>query len=172
MTAAPPLVRLARPVSHCRPTPCGFKASCTCWTRLHRKKQSQRSLPQSQVLQAQASARGLTIRSSRDRFVAASMCGTLSHRRGHKSVRLNSGVRSSWRKTLKLVNRAYLRASCGCDVGHRERLAPLSRSTFLAALTGHPRQAAVALPSLATRKVMGQSRPNNSFKPTPLRGAA
>ena len=98
----------------------------------------------------------LTIHSSRRRFAA----------------RLNSGVRSSWSKTLKLVNRAYLRASCGCDVGHRERLAPLSRSTFLAALTGHPRQAAVALPSLATRKVMGQSRPNNSFKPTPLRGAA
>src|SRR5690606_26448402 len=28
---------------------------------------------------------------------AASMCGTLSHRRGHKSVRLNSGVSLAWR---------------------------------------------------------------------------
>ena len=37
--------------------------------------------------------RGLTIRSSRDRFVAATLCGKLSHRLGHEPVRLNSGVR-------------------------------------------------------------------------------
>ena len=36
---------------------------------------------------------GLTIRSSRDRFAAAELFGTLSQRRGRKSVRLNSGVR-------------------------------------------------------------------------------
>ena len=45
----------------------------------------------------------LTNRSSRDRFVAASMCGKLSHHRGHKSVRLNSGVR----------RHSYSFATCG-----------------------------------------------------------
>ncbi|RYG98045.1 MAG: DUF2007 domain-containing protein [Alphaproteobacteria bacterium] len=36
----------------------------------------------------------LTIRSSRDRFAAAEMALRLSHRRGRKAVRLNSGVRA------------------------------------------------------------------------------
>ena len=35
----------------------------------------------------------LTIRSSRDRFAAAELFGTLSQRRGRKALRLNSGVR-------------------------------------------------------------------------------
>ena len=44
---------------------------------------------------------GLTIRSSRDRFAAAELFGTLSQRRGRKALRLNSGVRLSWREALR-----------------------------------------------------------------------
>ena len=44
-------------------------------------------------LPLQPSATGLTIRLSRDRFVATALCRTVSHRRGHKTARLNSSVR-------------------------------------------------------------------------------
>lgn len=40
-----------------------------------------------------SSKRGLTIRSSRDRFAAAELFCKLSQRRGRKALRLNSGVR-------------------------------------------------------------------------------
>ena len=98
------------------------------------------------------------------------LCLTIHSSRRRFAARLNSGVRSSWRKTLRLVNRKRHRRSRGGEMAIRKRLAPLSRSAFLAALTGRPRQAAAALPSLATGRFMGQSRPNNSFKPTPLHG--
>ncbi len=44
-------------------------------------------------LPLQPAATGLTIRLSRDRFVATALCCTVSHRRGHKTARLNSSVR-------------------------------------------------------------------------------
>ncbi len=40
-----------------------------------------------------SSKRGLTIRSSRDRFAAAELFCKLSQRRGRKALRLNSGVK-------------------------------------------------------------------------------
>ncbi len=49
--------------------------------------------------------------------MAASMCGTLSHRRGHKSVRLNSGVRPVHKPLSVLL--AFTLAACGCG-GPRE----------------------------------------------------
>lgn len=48
-----------------------------------------------------SSKRGLTIRSSRDRFAAAELFCKLSQRRGRKALRLNSGVNPQGR-TMKL----------------------------------------------------------------------
>lgn len=60
----------------------------------------------------------LTIRSSRDRFVAASVCGKVSHRRGHKTARLNSGVRPVYKHRCYLILLTAI-ATSGCASGDR-----------------------------------------------------
>src|SRR5690606_21633798 len=63
---------------------------------------------------------GLTIRSSRDRFAATPLCGKLSHRRGRKSARFNSGVRGVM-QNISLSIFAFIAfftlSACGSDKG-------------------------------------------------------
>ena len=65
------------------------------WTWLVRKEPSS-ALHSAQDRGEQLAGSGLTIRSSRDRFAASAWRRRLCHRRGRKSVRLNSGVRCRW----------------------------------------------------------------------------
>ena len=69
----------------------GQSAGPPLWTWLVRKEPSS-ALHSAQGRGEQLAGSGLTIRSSRDRFAASAWRRRLCHRRGRKSVRLNSGV--------------------------------------------------------------------------------
>ena len=117
------------------------------------------------------------------------MCGTLSHRRGHKSVRLNSGVRSA---TDPCGSNKQSTASCRFLL-HQVRspaLPPCSATAatatpLLRALnlvrcihriascssSWHAPQTSKVCRAVGRDHAQGhRGRPNNSFKPTPLHG--
>ena len=110
----------------------------------------------------------LTNRSSRDRFVAAPPCGTLSRRRGHKTARLNSGV-SPQKKWFSAKSFFFFAKA-------KELLCPtLARAlAYLGPDTPPPGGTSLGFkPKPIIQAFGGNSRlqwANNSFKPTPLRG--
>ena len=85
-TGGPPTLEQPRPVSGIAKTRYASAVGCG-FTRV--KALSAPGLPG----QKSIAFSGLTIRSSRDRFAASAWRRRLCHRRGRKSVRLNSGVR-------------------------------------------------------------------------------
>ena len=109
----------------------------------------------------------LTIRSSRDRFAASAWRRRLCHRRGRKSVRLNSGV-SPQKKWFSAKSFFFAKA--------KELLCPtLARApAYLGPDTPPPGGTSLGFkPKPIIQAFGGNSRlqwANNSFKPTPLRG--
>ena len=110
----------------------------------------------------------LTIRSSRDRFVAAELFGKLSQRRGRKALRLNSGV-SPQKKWFSAKSFFFFAKA-------KELLCPtLARApAYLGPDTPPPGGTSLGFkPKPIIQAFGGNSRlqwANNSFKPTPLRG--
>ena len=109
---------------------------------------------------------GLTIRSSRDRFAASAWRRRLCHRRGRKSVRLNSGV-SAQKKQIS--------AKSFLDKRHKSFSDPLSPALRHISDLIHLRAVSdlLAPGNLSHPRHRANSqlqRANNSFKPTPLRG--
>ena len=111
---------------------------------------------------------GLTIRSSRDRFAASAWRRRLCHRRGRKSVRLNSGV-SPQKKWFSAKSFFFFAKA-------KELLCPtLARApAYLGPDTPPPGGTSLGFkPKPIIQAFGGNSRlqwANNSFKPTPLRG--
>ena len=139
----------------------------------------------------------LTIRSSRDRFAASAWRRRLCHRRGRKSVRLNSGVRPARAKPAiarqstgssgNLHHATAIARSVGekltcIELQTAFSLAPRSRSRSTARKrwqSKSKRHTSDGLPDFvlqigcqacALRSSEQEHRPNNSFKPSPLRG--
>ena len=110
----------------------------------------------------------LTIRSSRDRFAASAWRRRLCHRRGRKSVRLNSGV-SPQKKWFSAKSFFFFAKA-------KELLCPtLARApAYLGPDTPPPGGTSLGFkPKPIIQAFGGNSRlqwANNSFKPTPLRG--
>ena len=139
----------------------------------------------------------LTIRSSRDRFAASAWRRRLCHRRSRKSVRLNSGVRPARAKpaiarqcTSSSGNLHHASRNSHCAVSRRKLTcielqtafssAPRSRSTARKRWQSKSKpHTSDGLPDFviqidcqacALRSSEQEHRPNNSFKPSPLRG--
>ena len=109
--------------------------------------------------------RRLTIRSSRDRFAASAEYGNLGICQGRKAVRLNSGVSAAQR---------FLAQQSGSRFGVTS--GQISDPSSLAALVfssnANSNSAVLRSALVSTSRLVLRGGANNSFKPTPLRGAA
>ena len=107
----------------------------------------------------------LTIRSSRDRFAASADHGNMLFCQGRKSVRLNSGVSAAQRFLAQQSGSRF--AVTSGQIADPTSLAALPFSSSAKINSAVLRSALMALSGLVLR-----GGANNSFKPTPLRGAA
>ena len=129
----------------------------------------------------------LTIRSSRDRFAASAWRRRLRHRRGRKSVRLNSGVRplstGLQAKSFQVAVQAHFSSAATPTRASTKRFPRSSWPQFLGSSNPLPLHCGrswshagmidtTLRPVVASsgQKSIAEQRPNNSFKPRPLRG--
>ena len=107
----------------------------------------------------------LTIRSSRDRFAASADHGNMLLCQGRKAVRLNSGVSAAQRFLAQQSGNRF-----GATSGSIADLSSLAALLFSSSARSNSAVLRTAL--MASSRLVLRGGANNSFKPTPLRGAA
>ena len=97
---------------------------------------------------------GLTIRSSRDRFAASAWRRRLCHRRGRKSVRLNSGVRpQNQRSGQKSSSRNFLTTGGPPTLEQPRPVSGIAKTRYASAVgCGFTQAKALSVPGLPGQK--------------------